>query len=97
MKLRRTMLYVPGNAPSMLRDAHIYGPDSVMFDLEDSVAPREKDTARNLVFQALRRFDYAGTERIVRINSLDTAHGQEDIAAVVAGGADGVQIGRAHG
>lgn len=92
MKLRRTMLYVPGNAPSMLRDAHIYGPDSVMFDLEDSVAPREKDTARNLVFQALRRFDYAGTERIVRINGLDTAHGQEDIAAVVAGGADGVRL-----
>jgi citrate lyase beta subunit len=68
MKLRRTMLFVPGNAPSMLRDALIYGPDSVMFDLEDAVSPREKDAARHLVFRALRDYDYAGVERIVRIN-----------------------------
>jgi citrate lyase subunit beta / citryl-CoA lyase len=56
MKLRRSMLYVPGNAPAMLRDAHIYGPDSVMFDLEDAVSPREKDSARHLVYRALKAF-----------------------------------------
>jgi len=92
MKLRRSMLFVPGNAPSMLRDAHIYGPDSVMFDLEDAVSPREKDAARHLVFRALRDYDYAGVERIVRINGLDTPHGLEDIAAVVAGGVDAVRL-----
>lgn len=97
MKLRRSMLYVPGNAPAMLRDAHIYGPDSVMFDLEDSVAPREKDAARHLVFQALRHYDYAGVERIVRINGLETAFGLEDIAAVVCGGVDAVRLPKTDG
>ncbi len=97
MKLRRSMLYVPGNAPAMLRDAHIYGPDSVMFDLEDSVSPREKDAARHLVFQALRHYDYAGVERIVRINGLETAFGLEDIAAVVCGGVDAVRLPKTDG
>ena len=92
MKLRRSMLYVPGNAPSMLRDAHIYGPDSVMFDLEDAVSPREKDTARHLVFRAIKHFDYNGVERVVRVNGLDTTHGLEDIAAVVAAGVDAVRL-----
>jgi len=81
----------------MLRDAHIYGPDSVMFDLEDAVSPREKDAARHLVFRALRDYDYAGVERIVRINGLDTPHGLEDIAAVVAGGVDAVRLPKTDG
>ncbi|HUW71222.1 MAG TPA: aldolase/citrate lyase family protein [bacterium] len=97
MKLRRSMLYVPGNAPAMLRDAHIYSPDSVMFDLEDSVSPREKDAARHLVFQALKHYDYAGVERIVRINGLDTPYGLEDIAAVVCGGVDAVRLPKTDG
>ncbi|MFH2115840.1 MAG: aldolase/citrate lyase family protein [Spirochaetota bacterium] len=92
MKLRRSMLYVPGNAPAMLRDAHIYGPDSVMFDLEDAVSPREKDTARHLVFRAIRHFDYEGVERVVRVNGLDTPHGLEDVAAVVAAGVDAIRL-----
>ncbi len=91
-RLRRTMLYVPGNNPAMLRDAHIYGSDSVMFDLEDAVSPREKDAARALVFQAIRSIDYAGTERVVRVNSLDGPHGVEDIAAVVAAGVDVIRL-----
>ncbi len=41
-KLRRTMLYVPGNNPGMLADSGIYGADSLMFDLEDSVSLNEK-------------------------------------------------------
>ena len=47
-KLRRTMLYVPGNNAGMVKDAHIYRSDSVMFDLEDSVSINEKDSARIL-------------------------------------------------
>jgi citrate lyase subunit beta/citryl-CoA lyase len=86
------MLFVPGNAPAMLRDAHIYGPDSVMFDLEDAVSPREKDAARHLVFRALKDYDYAGVERIVRINGLDSPYGLEDVQAVVAGGADAIRL-----
>ena len=42
-RLRRTMMFIPGNNPGMMRDAHIYGSDSLMFDLEDSVSMAEKD------------------------------------------------------
>jgi citrate lyase subunit beta/citryl-CoA lyase len=83
MKLRRTMLYVPGNSAAMVKDAHIYRPDTVMFDLEDSVSYHEKDAARFLVFQALRTIDYEGVETAVRINSLDTPYGKDDIEAMV--------------
>ena len=52
-KLRRTMMFVPGANPGMLRDAPIYGADAIMFDLEDSVSLKEKDTARMLVYSCL--------------------------------------------
>ncbi|ATW26197.1 citrate (pro-3S)-lyase subunit beta [Candidatus Formimonas warabiya] len=82
-KLRRTMLFVPGNNPGMLRDAHIYGADSIMIDLEDSVSIKEKDAARLLVYHALRTFDYGETEVIVRVNGLNTPFGREDYEAIV--------------
>ena len=82
-KLRRTMMYVPGNNPSMVKDAHIFGADTVMFDLEDSVSLNEKDSARFLVYNALKNLDYEGTEIAVRINGLDTPFGREDLEAIV--------------
>lgn len=82
-KLRRTMMYVPGNNPGMIKDAHIFGADSVMFDLEDSVSIKEKDAARFLVYNALTTIDYEGMETVVRVNGLDTPHGREDFEAMV--------------
>ncbi|WP_461205098.1 citrate (pro-3S)-lyase subunit beta [Clostridium sp. DL1XJH146] len=92
LKLRRTMLYAPGNNPGMLRDANIYGADSLMFDLEDSVSVNEKDSARFMVFNAVKNIDYGNTEIVVRINSLDTGLGQEDIKAMVAAGVDVIRL-----
>jgi len=85
-RLRRSMMFIPGNAPGMMRDAYIYGADSLMFDLEDSVSLLEKDTARMLVHTALKTIDYRGTELVVRVNPLDTAFGQQDIEAMVTAG-----------
>ncbi len=82
-KLRRTMLYVPGNNAGMIKDAHIYRSDSVMFDLEDAVSVNEKDTARFLVYKALRTLDYEGIETVVRINSIESGFGLEDVKAIV--------------
>ena len=53
-RLRRTMMFVPGNNPAMIKDAGIYGADSIMFDLEDAVSMPEKDAARYLVYEALK-------------------------------------------
>jgi citrate lyase subunit beta/citryl-CoA lyase len=82
-QLRRTMLYVPGNNPGMIRDAHIYGSDCIMFDLEDSVSIREKDAARFLVFNALYSLDYGNKELVVRVNALDSKLGISDLEAIV--------------
>lgn len=80
--LRRTMLFLPGNNPGMLQNGGIFGADSLILDLEDAVAPAEKDTARLLVAHSLREVDYSGCETVVRINTLDT-FGKQDIRAIV--------------
>lgn len=80
------MMFVPGNNPGMMADAHIYGPDSIMLDLEDSVTVTEKDTARLLVYNALKSIDYGDTEMVVRINPLNTPYGKKDIEAMVKAG-----------
>ena len=82
-QLRRTMLYVPGNNPGMIKDAGIYPADCIMFDLEDSVSVAEKDAARFLVYEALRTIDYPGKELIVRVNALDSRLGIDDLEAMV--------------
>lgn len=86
------MMFVPGNNPGMMADAHIYGPDSIMLDLEDSVSMAEKDTARLLVYNALKSVDYGDTEMVVRINPLNTPYGKKDIEAVVKAGVHVVRM-----
>jgi citrate lyase subunit beta/citryl-CoA lyase len=78
------MLYVPGNNAGMVRDAGIYHADCIMFDLEDSVSVREKDSARFLVFEALTRLSYPGKELVVRINDPRTKTGADDLEAIVS-------------
>lgn len=85
-RLRRTMMFLPGSNPSMVKDAYIYEADSIMFDLEDAVALSEKDSARFLVFNALKTIDYGDKELVARINGLDSPYGKEDIEAMVRGG-----------
>jgi citrate lyase subunit beta / citryl-CoA lyase len=65
---RRSRLYLPGNEPKFMLNAALHGPDAVILDLEDSVAPREKDAARWLVRGALASVDFGDCERMVRIN-----------------------------
>jgi citrate lyase subunit beta/citryl-CoA lyase len=86
------MLFVPGNNPGMLKDAALYGADSLMFDLEDAVAITEKDSARLLVYNAIKTIDYGDTETVVRINALDNPFGRQDIEAVVRAGVDVIRL-----
>lgn len=90
-RLRRTMMFVPGANAAMLKDAPLYGADSIMFDLEDAVSLKEKDSARVLVHSALKTFDYGNIEIVVRINALD-AGGAEDIEAMVLAGVDVIRL-----
>ena len=61
-KLRRRMLFCPASDPKMLVNAPIYGPDCIIFDLEDAVAYNEKDSARDLLCEALKTIDYGKCE-----------------------------------
>ena len=93
-RLRRTMMFMNAQKPGLIKDAYLYGCDSIMLDLEDAVAENQKDAARFSLYHALTTIDYGSTEVIVRINGLDTPHWQEDIRVCVAGGADGIRIAK---
>ncbi len=80
-RFRRSRLYLPGNEPKFMLNAGIHQPDGVILDLEDSVAPAEKDAALILVRNALRQVDFMGAERMVRINQLPL--GLDELDALV--------------
>lgn len=80
--MRRSMLFIPGNSPAMLLNADVHGADAVILDLEDAVAPSEKDAARVLVRNAVRALQYKNAEIIIRVNPLETAFCREDMEAV---------------
>ncbi len=79
-RFRRSRLYLPGNESKFMLSAGLHQPDGIILDLEDSVAPAEKDAARLLVRNALCQVDFYGAERMVRINQLPL--GLEDLEAV---------------
>ena len=95
-RLRRTMMFVPGNNPAMVKDAGIYGADSIMFDLEDAVSMAEKDAARDLVYEALQTQDYGDAELVVRVNGQDTPYYANDVRAMVKAGIDVVRLPKAE-
>jgi len=80
-RFRRSRLYLPGNEPKFMLNAGLHHPDGVILDLEDSVAPHEKDAARAIVRNALRVVDFCDSERMVRINQIPS--GLEDLDWIV--------------
>ena len=81
--MRRSMLFLPGNNPNLLINGNCLGSDAVIFDLEDAVAPDQKDAARILVRNTMRYMDFRGCEIIVRINSIDTPYWKRDLDEVM--------------
>jgi citrate lyase subunit beta/citryl-CoA lyase len=80
-QLRRSRLYLPGNEPKFFVNAGLHSPDGIILDLEDSVAPTEKDAAQILVRNALRSVDFYKAERMVRINQLPK--GLDDLKYII--------------
>jgi citrate lyase subunit beta/citryl-CoA lyase len=89
-RLRRSRLYLPGSEPKYYINAFLHAPDAVILDLEDSVRPGEKDSARILVRNTLRAVDFGSCERMVRINQLPL--GLEDLAEIVSESPDLILI-----
>ena len=93
-RLRRSMMFLNAQKPSLIKDPYIYKPDSIMLDLEDAVAENQKDAAGYSLYHALKEIDYRGVERVVRINGLETAHWKEDVRVCVAGRCDSIRISK---
>ena len=64
----RSMLFVPVNVPKFVETGHTRGADAIILDLEDSVPPAEKATARTLITAALPQVARSGADVVVRIN-----------------------------
>jgi citrate lyase subunit beta / citryl-CoA lyase len=81
IRLRRSVLFVPGANPRALEKARALPADGLIFDLEDAVAPDGKDNARAGVAAALTAGGYAPRELILRVNPLETRWGHADLTA----------------
>ena len=80
---RRSLLFTPANRPTLFVKALGSGADMVCVDLEDAVAPDQKEAARAEAFAFLQQADNSTPERIVRINSLQSEAGQKDLLALL--------------
>ena len=88
----RCQLFGPGSRPQIFEKMAASAADVINLDLEDAVAPGEKDAARDLVCEAVHQGGYAPREVIVRINGLDTPWGDADLNAAATSGADAILV-----
>ena len=89
---RRSVLFMPGSNARALEKAKGIDADTLVFDLEDAVAPDAKAEARELVAAALASGDYGHRELVVRINGTETGWWRDDLAAVGAHGPSAILL-----
>ena len=92
---RRTALFVPAANTRALEKARGLSADVIILDLEDAVAPEEKDAARERAIKVAR--DYAPRETVIRINSAGTPWHAADLKAVAGSGADAILLPKLTG
>ena len=88
----RSVLYIPGSKERALQKACTLPADAIIFDLEDAVAPDEKEAARATLATALRSNDYGPRLKLVRINGLDTDWASGDLEAFAEADIDGLLL-----
>ena len=82
-RLHRSELAVPGSNPSLFEKAAKGGADIIFLDLEDAVAPDDKEQARKNIIQGLNDLDWGNKTMMIRINGLDTHYAYRDVVDVV--------------
>ena len=93
MELKRSWMFVPGHRQRMIDKALSLNTDAIILDIEDGVAPSEKDTARRLIAEALWRERVPNSPmRFVRINAIGHERMDADLAAVLRPGLDGLVL-----
>jgi citrate lyase subunit beta/citryl-CoA lyase len=91
LRPRRSALYVPGSNVRAIEKARGLDADTLIFDLEDAVAPDKKDEARQNVAAALAKGGYRA-ERVIRVNHPSTREGVADIKMAARSGCDAVLL-----
>lgn len=87
-RLYRSKLFVPGSRPALFAKAAAGAADVVCLDLEDSVAPADKERARDDLVAALKDIDWQGKFVTARVNGLETHWCYRDVLALVEGGGE---------
>lgn len=91
-RLRRTMLYMPGDSLRKIQKGASIQVDSIIMDLEDGVAFSQKEQGRITVTEALQTLDFGSSERLVRINPMSSEFAKDDFEGTVAAHPDGYVI-----
>jgi len=89
---RRSVLYMPGANKRALEKAKTLPADSLILDLEDSVAPEAKAEARDSVCAAVKAGGYGHRELVIRVNAIETPWGMDDLRAAVAAAPDAILV-----
>ncbi len=89
---RRSVLYMPGANKRALEKAKTLPADSLILDLEDSVAPEAKAQARDSVCVAVKAGGYGHRELVIRVNAIETPWGMDDLRAAVAAVPDAILV-----
>ena len=92
LRVRRALLYMPGNDMKKIEKAATLGADCACLDLEDGVALNRKEDARATIARALRTLAFGNTERLARINPFGSGLESDDLAAIMPGKPDGIVI-----
>jgi citrate lyase beta subunit len=92
MRVRRSLLFVPGSDERKLAKSRALAPDAFIFDLEDGVAPDRKEEARRKVAAHLREVPAGAAERTVRLNGLHTPFFVEDLRAIAGARPDALVL-----
>lgn len=97
MRVRRALLYMPGDDMHKIEKAAGLGVDCICMDIEDGVASNRKAEARSTIYQALREVNFGSAERLVRINPVGAGLVEEDLRAVLSAHPDGLVIPKVGG
>lgn len=89
---RRSVLYMPGSNARALEKAKTLPADGVILDLEDSVAPDAKESARQQVADVVKAGGFGSREVFIRVNSLDTPWHADDLTAAAHAAPDGIVV-----
>jgi citrate lyase subunit beta/citryl-CoA lyase len=90
LRLRRSVLYMPGSNLRALEKAKTLPADALILDLEDAVAAEEKANARENVCRAVKSGGYGYRELIIRVNAPQTPWGEGDLRAAIEAGPDAI-------